>query len=225
MSYSKIFRPTHILKIYHGYNYEESYIEVHEIACHNGRYIEKAGKPLTMDSYRKLFMLSAEKNDITSPFKRTLIDPRILSVNPSKINRHVCWYDIAKKRTLHISDKFYTLWMPAVLYYLKANELQIYALRDNKRPELYTKLYRFPTPNMRSESNFCWGSIDTSKKASSEYIDEEMEQWEDLVWNTQFDHYNAKETIKIIEELDKTEKRYPKSKLRSISKTLKNILP
>jgi PRTRC genetic system protein B len=225
MDYTQ-YRPTAILKFYQRLHGEGVYIEMHTIREQRGKLVESAGRPLTLSAYKKLIMLAGKDNvhKEQRPFDQTILDPRILAFDARPVSRFICWYDKAKIRTIKLSDNTeYTVWLPAILYYVSIETLHIYALKTNQRPNLTTELFQYPVPNLKSESNFCWGNVNTEKKIDGLTIDQEMKTWEEMVWGSYFDHYNDNFT-KEYRKIEKTDKRYPRRLLKPANKNLKNLM-
>lgn len=157
-----------------------------------------------------------------------ILDPRLISFNPIEPMRYICWYDIAKIRTLELyinnAAVRVTTYLPAILYLVKNDNLQIYALGNNNRPTLRTELFTVALPNLNSEASFCWGNIKVKDETKRKPIDLEMQAWEKVVWGSQFDTYNGDKWIKLYKSLEKSGKRFPKKELKSLNKTLKDVL-
>ena len=115
-------------------------------------------------------------------------------------------------------------YVPAILYLVKNDNLQIYALSNNNRPGMNTELFKVPLPNLSSEASFCWGNIKVKEETQRKPIDLEMKAWEKVVWGSQFDTYNGESWVKLYKSLEKSGKRFPKRKLKSLNKTLKDVL-
>ena len=215
-----------VIRAYKQAHNHNVYIETHDVELKNGEFIEKTGKPLTMEAYKKLFSLAISEHELNNAlFKSVLIDPRIIALNEIAQMRTICWYDIAQKRNISIAgDKVYNVWMPAMVYVVKNGKLQLFALKSNRRPATSTVLHRAPLPNIVSDQGFCWGNIDTEKETQYLSVDEEIKAWDRIIWHTNFDTYHGGSYIKIYKELEKTGKRYPKKELNQLSKNLGDIL-
>lgn len=151
----------------------------------------------------------------------------LISFFPTEPFRYICWYNRAQKRKIEIkTNKLIELhiFMPATLYYVKNKVLHIFALKSNTRPTLNTELFGMPLPNLNSATTFCWGDVKVKKYTKTIFIDEEIKQWERLVWNSQFDTYNIGDKYALFKELNKTGQRFPKKELVKMNMKLRDLL-
>lgn len=219
------YNPCMVLKIYTRNHADGVYMELHDVRSDGNKgFKEGAGRPLTLSAYKKLFALSGmAKDKIIPDFNNQILDPHMLCYKAQQPSRFICWYNPARKRRFEISKEVFNIWMPATLYYVYNEVLNIYALKSNKRPTLNTEIFKMPLPNLKSESTFCWGNVNTEKKIADQPIDAEVKAWEQMVWNSRFDSYNIGKYRGIYEDLQKSGKRFPKKELKPINKNLKNL--
>jgi len=227
MYYHDSYKPDKILKVYR--NGDKKYIEIHDVKENQNGFIEGPGRPLTLEAYQKMFSITAgNEKGLNLFFKNKIMSPDIISFYPHEPTRHICWYDKARQRKIQIATskgvKNLFLWMPATLYYVKNGNLNIYALRTNKRPVTSTWLYKMPLPNMTSHSTFCWGNVPVKDIAKTKFIDEEIKEWTQAVWNSQFDEYNIGKLFMMYTALHKSGKRFSKKDLMYLTLTLKDVL-
>jgi len=221
------YNPVACLKVYARGNGDKAYIEIHNIKQIAGQFVEGAGRPLTLSAYSKLMMLAGSSNirKEKEVFTDLILRDNILCYEPAVPGRYICWYEKARQRNVKFHrEGVYYAWMPATLYFVRNEELYIYALKSNSRPTLRTQLYKMPLPNLKNEAQFCWGNVNTKKMIADKTIDQEMDVWTGVVWNSQFDYYNGTEYMKIIKELVGNQKRYPKKLLEKTDKNLKTLL-
>lgn len=226
------YNPKMILKVYTRNQPQTDgvYMELHDVRSDgHGNFVEGAGRPLTLNAYKKLFSLSGMTNEsqLIPDFNSPILDPRILCYEAKPPRRFICWYEKAQKKQFKLmggKKAGYYIWMPATLYYVKNDVLNIYALRTNRRPVSSTWLYQMPLPNLKSQSTFCWGNVDTEKRIENRSVDDEMRAWEEMVWNSGFDSYNIHGYKDIYESLSKSGKRFPKKELKQTRLTIKDML-
>lgn len=176
------FVPKALLKIYRNED-NHSYIEVHNVI--NGKEI-LPGAPLTKKALSNLIGIAEDNNNINS-FSKSFVPQNLLSVEFKLYKRHILWYlkkgiyDL-KFQGIKLKDGRYP--MPALLFFVVHGDLKIFALRTgNTRPKLDTQLYHPPIFNT-SGNGLCWGNV--RKDNEQIEIDEEMDRWENLFWNSKF---------------------------------------
>ena len=227
MNHTDLFMPVFLLKVYQRPHSGQSYIEVHDVNQVPGGFREGAGRPLTMDVWKNLALLSKSEDKKKEAFQDKILPPSLIAFDDSQIGRYICWYQRSMVRNITMQDRGvheYQVQMPATLYYVYNGRLQIYALKSNARPGLNTELFTMPIPNQIGDGAFCWGNIDTKAKVKRLTIDQEMREWNTLVWNTMFDTHNGGQYLKLDKQLSKEKKRYPKKLLVSTNKRLNDIL-
>jgi PRTRC genetic system protein B len=182
--------------------------------------------PLSENSFKNMFSLANEAN--RSKYMKGLLDPGILSFSDRIDDQHIIWYREAMKRTVKTSSESYTVYMPAMLFHVKSDQLHLYALKSNNRPHTYTELFYAPVKNLKGDMTvFCWGNVKPKIKSFS--VNDIIKEWESYIWDSNFnnngpDKIKSGNTYKLYTELKKSGKKFPKAELLTTRKKLGDIL-
>lgn len=155
-----------------GYN-KEFYLESREIKSHAGQLTFMAPVPLSDSVMQKIADLYKQNKD--SEMELGLLPEHILyASNNSKLV--VAWYRPAMKRALNFSSHLrikgdQVIELPATLYLVIDKTMYVFALMNNARPNLKTKLYNAPFFNIYKDGNVCLGSANVGRRAKN-YADE-----------------------------------------------------
>lgn len=232
-----VFIPVSVLTVYKCSG-DDFYIEASTVrdVGKDGKLNLMASKPLTQNTLKKLVNASLGKQE--SEDGKMIIPEHILSYNDDMSNRYAVWYRKAGIKNVMIKGKKdIKLFMPALLYYAINDRPFVYALKTNKRPNLFTDLYYAPLFNITSRSNFCLGTAhaeDGENKSLVEYV----KSMEALIWNSVFtfegmvtvkskrqgsaDKY--KEMYELYKRLSKSGCKFPKSLLLPAGISVHNVM-
>lgn len=156
----------------------------------------------------------------------------ILFFHPEKFRRKIIWWTPKRlvnalfKESLEMPKGLLPL--PAMLFSVSGNDLRIFALKENKRPKIDTPLYNAPVLNYFPNNEMCWGSVRTAIKDNLT-IDDEMNHWEGLLWNSEFSHAGVVTTTKsdivsLYKSIIGTKKSFPSEELTKTELTLSDLL-
>jgi PRTRC genetic system protein B len=229
----EVFIPTNILTVYSRGSDRAYYIEASDVINKKGKYVPGPGRPITKEVMRNLInTVFDDRSEKKNCLKDNYIGEHILFFVPETHNRRIVWYRKAMQIQMIFSSKLNIpkakIWMPAMLFNVSIGHLSIYALTQNKRPTLTTKLYHPPLLNLISENTLCWGGVRT-KIPEGITIDDEIKLWEDYLWKSEFSHAGSApstrtDILKLLRNIAKTEEKFPLTELKSTGKTLKTIL-
>jgi PRTRC genetic system protein B len=204
------FVPTCVITVYTSKkeydNFHHYYIEIQNVQVVNKTNVLSAGVPLSQSALSDLLGVVDNENNKELYFNYGLLNKYLLACEPVKYKRFILWYSKPGKYKMNFSDSMpykdgeYTL--PAFLYFVTNNSLQVYALKSNKRPTLKTKLYRAPIFNITNGKHLCMGNIKNNSDNIMN-IDEEMKYWEQVLWNSTFTNHAAPKLNKPIKEVYK----------------------
>ncbi|WP_234734775.1 PRTRC system protein B [Tellurirhabdus bombi] len=118
--------------------------------------------------------------------------------------------------------------IPALLWKASKTQLTLFALKQNSRPKLTTKLYYAPFFNIDSSGVVCMGTVkrDITESISLEKF---IEAWQSYFFNSYFSHSLNTELVKgniihVWKELVDTNKPFPTSVLRANKFTLQSLI-
>jgi len=196
-----------------GYNSRDYYVEIHDFIQTPEGSILGEGKPLTYDSARQLAIALNEKYLDRFRF-RGLIPSNVLYADLSDGQQFIIWHTPAKERELFFSDRLKIkngiVHCPATLFIVKGNSLWTYALQNNRKPEMNTKVFKSPFHNVDVSGRVCMGSAKV-KKAEENYYEELIANWECAFWMSKFSEIHQ-QPIKSAVDLTTFWKRQMKSK-------------
>lgn len=149
------------------------------------------------------------------------------------IQNKVIWFTKAIQRELYFSESLGIRKgmanIPTMLWIANKNNLSVFALNSNCRPNENTKLYHAPFFNVYKNGNVCMGTVDVQMKKIAS-LEEFTIAWESYFFNSYFSHlmqnYNPIKgnCVTLWESLVNTNKAFPKEVLKKSGKTLKDVL-
>lgn len=212
----------------------EYYLESHDI---NDAGQVMQGKPLKQESIQGIVdvFFDERKNmtNISGMLPENLLGFSYLPGGHFKM----IWYRPAEIRVVHFASQLKIettrCWVPATLYVVDRDGLDVFALKSNTRPKLSSQLMIAPYFNVGDEGSVCLGNAQVKKPKDKTY-ENLIKYWEDLFWLSEFTHLNGSDA-KTVTKLEPLWRRIAKSKcklkwsdlneLKPIkSLTLKNIL-
>lgn len=165
-------------KYYRGSNY---YLEKREINTVGGKFVLNAPVPLAADVLKNIAMTYMKKNNFNMDFGGLLAEHLLYGSNtPGKTI--VMWYRPASKKRLNFSKALKikdgcVVEIPAILYLVINDNLYLYALANNNRPVLNSKLYKAPFYNIYEDGNVCLGTAKVGKQKEKTF-EKEAERFE-----------------------------------------------
>jgi PRTRC genetic system protein B len=179
------------------YSHESNYyLESHDI---NDTGELQAGKPLLQDTLIDMVDVFFDERKNTHDIKG-LIPDNMLSYYPLPGgNYKLIWYKPAEIRMMHHAAALKLpsakTWVPAMIYEVEKNDLNVYALNSNVRPKETSKLYKAPYFNVDDDGDVCLGNANV-KKPTIKTFQNIMQYWEDLFWLSSFSHVNGFQKVK-----------------------------
>lgn len=197
---NRLLSPTKALIIYEGretYN-KEFYIESRQIKSVGGKLQMSSPIPLNENALKDIAKSYMQTNSVE--INHGFIPAHILygKSDPGKLV--VMWYRPAMKRMLNFSASLLIkgdsqVYVPATLYVIVNNKLNIYALEDDSRPSLKTKVFNAPYFNIYEDGNVCLGSAQIGKHKANTY-EEEAERFERAFYMAEQNHGHNKSMCK-----------------------------
>lgn len=195
-SITEEFKPKLAITVYTTQHENDFYLESHDIN-ENGQVME--GKPLLQSTLQGI--VDVFFDDRKNLSKITGIIPENMlafDLLPGGQYRMIWWRPAEKRVLQHATAlKIPTgrAWVPAMLYVVNRNGLDVFALATDKRPELNTKLFLAPYFNVNDDGDVCLGNARVKKHKNPTY-DNMIKYWEDLFWLSEFSHVNGEEKVK-----------------------------
>jgi len=187
--FSKTYIPAKALLLYIGQENEEFYIESYDIGK-NGMPIN--AHPLTMRESQSLadILNTTEENRQNFLQPKGLLGQEVIYIN-SQRNGFVIWYTpemkkhLTFKADLTIADGMATV--PPLLWKATASSLEIWALKESKRPEISTVLCHAPFFNIYDDGRVCMGSVDIDIDRGCD-LETFIFSWETYFFGSAFSH-------------------------------------
>ena len=209
----------------------DAYVEYFDIDK-NGNPIN--AHPLTVREAQRLSKTLNIQNKKDKDFLKPkgIIPPNILQTNNSE-NGNVIWFTQAQERELFFVKNLNIpngkANIPPLIWCADKQNLKIFALETNQRPDENEPLFHAPFFNVYESGNVCMGTVDVKIKSSAS-LEEFMESWEHYFFNSYFSHLMGGHNlikgncVNLWKNLIETKETFPKDQLISNNKTLKNLL-
>lgn len=120
--------------------------------------------------------------------------------------------------------------VPAMIWKADRENLSVFALKDNKKPTIHTKLYHAPFFNVYQNGRVCMGTVDVEVQ-QERCLEDFMTKWEGYFWNSYFSHLMEGFTpvkgniVLLWKQLIRTNEPFPVSVLKPNRQTVENLLP
>jgi PRTRC genetic system protein B len=201
--------------------------------------IGKFGKPinahpLTFKETLQLSTLFQAAEEFKTGFLRSreVMPNKVLYVNPQQ-GGHAVWYTPPQEVPLFFGSALGIPSgrgkVPAMVWKASREELSVYALKGNKKPDSKTKLYHAPYFNVYTSGKVCMGNVRITITETAR-LEDFMALWENYFWNSYFSHLmndHNPVTVNIVQlwkaQVKKNEP-FPVQVLRSTNQTLQNLL-
>jgi PRTRC genetic system protein B len=202
--------------------FENDYIEERNIK--NG--VMGVGKPLSISSAKQLGDSLVQANFSSV---RGLIPENLIYCDSSPGQEVFAWFKPASKQNLYFHDKLkikdglYPV--PPLLFIASNGRMDIFALKENNKPQIESVLYLAPFHNVNSNGNVCLGSSKNMKKPKS--FEDFIISFEILFFNSRFTHANNSDfglNINSLWRSLKGKKEFPVEKLIETKKKLKDFI-
>jgi PRTRC genetic system protein B len=229
--FSKTYIPAKALLLYRGQENEEFYIESYDIGK-NGMPIN--AHPLTMRESQSLAdtLNTTEENRQNFLQPKGLLGQEVIYIN-SQRNGFVIWYTpemkkhLTFKADLTIPDGIASV--PPLLWKATASSLEIWALKESKRPEISTALYYAPFFNIYTDGRVCMGNVDIGIDRNCD-LETFMSAWETYFFGSAFSHLLDEVSpvkaniVPLWQKLISSGEAFPIKILKKHPKTIKDLL-
>ncbi|MDN3606409.1 PRTRC system protein B [Kaistella yonginensis] len=231
-NFGTLYHPKSALIFYQTENYNsETYVEFFDM--------DKSGNPINSHplTVREAQRLSKTLN-IQNKKDKVFLKPKgIISSNilftDSSENGKVIWFTKEQERDLFFVKNLNIpngkANVPPLLWIANKQNLKIFALETDERPDEKTPLFHAPFFNVYDNGNVCMGTVDVKVKNSAS-LEEFTESWEHYFFNSYFSHlmYNHNpikgNCIILWKKQIGTKDTFPKEILVKNNRTLKEFL-
>lgn len=233
---NKLLSPVKVLVIYASREQytKQYYIEQREVTRVGSKNVIGPATAMPDDALNGIAKSIAKTNGDAMKHE-TLIGEHILYAPSISGRTIVIWYRKAQQRQINFGSKVgrkddVTVKVPATLYVVDNKKLYVFALENDSRPTLKTKIYHAPFFNIYADGNVCLGTapVGKSKAATFEKEAERFERGFYLAEQNGGAHSTAsKRTLEAVwKEVIKTKSAYPKKELvqHSKYKTLEGLI-
>lgn len=161
-----------------------------------------------------------------------LLPSHVLHIDNTEMGS-IIWYSPAQAMNLFFSPALGIpngkACVPAMIWKANRENLFVYALKSNKKPDVNTKLFHAPFFNVYQNGKVCMGTVELSCKDSC--LEDFITSWEHSFWNSYFSHLMEGFTpvkgniVLLWKHLIQTGENFSLSALQSNGQSLKNLLP
>jgi len=201
--------------------------------------IGKYGNPINAHplSYRETVQLSslfqaAEELKTGYLRSRGIMPNKVLYVNP-QLSGYAVWYTPPQEVPLFFASALGITSgkgnVPALVWKAGRNELMIYALKGNRKPDSRTKLFHAPFFNVYTDGRVCMGTVRINITESAR-LEDFMGLWESYFWNSYFSHlmgeFNpvTENIVQLWQAQVSSDHPFPTEFLKPTTFTLQNLL-
>lgn len=194
-NFSSQYQPIKSLLIYAKQDGEDNpsvYVESYDISKF-GNPIN--AHPLTVKETLSLSGLFQSAQELKTGFLRCkgVMPGKVLYVNPDQ-SGYALWYTPPQEVPLFFADALGIQSgsgkVPAMVWRADRENLSVYALKDNRKPQIHTKLYHAPFFNVYTDGKVCMGNV-RIRIGQETRLEDFMAQWESYFWNSYFSHLMA----------------------------------
>lgn len=201
--------------------------------------IGKFGKPinahpLTFKETLQLSSLFQAAEELKTGYlrSRSILPNKVLYVNPQQ-GGYAVWYTPPQEVPLFFASALGITSgrgkVPALVWRASREELAVYALKGNKKPDSKTKLFHAPFFNIYKEGRVCMGTVRININESAR-LEDFMEKWESYFWNSYFSHLMSEfnpvteNIVQLWQSQVSTDNPFPTHTLIPTTFTLQNLL-
>ncbi|HTD39893.1 MAG TPA: hypothetical protein VK671_04675 [Mucilaginibacter sp.] len=201
--------------------------------------IGKYGNPINAHplSYRETLQLSslfqaAEELKTGYLRSRGVMPGKVLYVNP-QLSGYAVWYTPPQEVPLFFASALGITSgrgkVPAMVWQAGRNELKVYALKGNRKPDCRTKLFHAPFFNIYNDGRVCMGTVRINITEAAR-LEDFMGQWETYFWNSYFSHLMSdfnpvtENIVQLWQAQVSTDSPFPTQTLKPTNFTLQNLL-
>ncbi|MBX3253956.1 MAG: PRTRC system protein B [Chitinophagaceae bacterium] len=223
------YKPSVVIMVYKG-GHNKYYLESHDV---NGRGEILAGKPLLQETLQAVVDVFFDERKNRTAIGGIMPDNLLHFCHLPGGNYRMIWFRPEEQRVIHHAEslkiKTGITSVPALIYRVSGGDLDVFALKANKRPDEKTKLFVAPFFNVSNDGGVCLGNAKVEKPKVLTFSNL-IKYWEDLFWLSEFSHVNGNEKVKsgdltkIWRSLVGAKQKFPKEELMPSEVTMKNII-
>jgi len=201
--------------------------------------IGKFGKPinahpLTFKETLQLSSLFQAAEELKTGYLRSrgVLPNKVLYVSPQQ-GGYAVWYTPPQEVPLFFASALGITSgrgkVPAMVWRANREELAVYALKGNKKPDSKIKLFHAPFFNIYMEGRVCMGTVRININESAR-LEDFMEKWENYFWNSYFSHLMSEfnpvteNIVQLWQAQVSTDNPFPTNILKPTTFTLQNLL-
>jgi len=228
----QIYLPYKALLFYHSQSESDHYVESYDMDS-DGRPIN--AHPLSLRESRGLSAsLNKSSTEKTSGFLKPegLIPQNVLHCEPTG-EAYAVWFTPMRRKHLlfrkELGIEDGEACLPPLLWRATKNQLWIWALGKEDRPELNSSLYHAPFFNCYPDGRVCMGNVDINIPQGCR-LEKFMAQWEHYYFGSAFSHLLVDgspvkgNVVQLWEKLTVKNKKFPMGMLKKTGRLLKDII-
>lgn len=206
------------------------FLQSHEVYVEKGNAKLAEGIPLSEEAWKNIAKMALKNRKVDDIKLAGLVPENVIYFQNEVTGRRLVWWEPAQKQYLHFVSSLHissgVAMVPPLIFRYREGGIDVYAFKENARPNLDTKLYSPPFHNCASNGAVCMGSAKVKKSNTMEEI---MESWSTGFWKSEFSHTNDERNVKgninmIWKSLIGSDNRFPLDVLKSTKLTVKDLI-
>jgi PRTRC genetic system protein B len=188
------------------------------------------GHALTPDELSEMMKIAVTHSDKEKFLAMDYIPENLIYANIPFCTRFAWWIPAGKKKMKFKSMKIKSAncFLPALFFFVDGMKLQIFALKDNIKPDKNTQLYYAPLYNIYHDGNVCMGNITIRRIGKVQDIVMRMKAWEQAFFESEFTSHGAVQfngdILKEYSSLSNNKKPFPVDKMIKVNLTIKDAI-
>lgn len=174
------------------------YVEKHDITSKEGKYALGPGEPVSRNQLMDLADAIKTKEGIKIRFK-TVMPQRVLFHTNTGRAAGIMWWSPPQRRKLltksELKVKQGMARVPGMVWMVVNDELRVFAVKGNGRPDGNTKLFNAPFWNVYGDGRVCLGTAKVKMKYAQHY-EEIIAAYEQMFWGSYFSTFNTEKQCK-----------------------------
>lgn len=200
------------------------YLESHDITSTGGF---GPGKPLLQETMQGIVDTFFDDRQNMSTIKGVMPDNLLSYQFKPGGNYKIVWWRPSEIRVIHHASQLKLptakCWVPSMVYVADHNDLRVFALKNDKRPEENTILCLAPFFNVDDDGDVCLGNAKVQKPKEKTFSNL-IKYWEALFWQSEFSHVNGEDKVKS-KDLNAVWKKLLTSKTKLKWSTMNELIP
>jgi PRTRC genetic system protein B len=238
-NFSEVYVPYKALLIYQsetdreGHEDKEvnTYVESYDIGKHGN---PVNAHPLTLKESVALADLLQASRELQNGFLKSkgVLPSNLLYLNSQRTG-YAVWHTPTEQRKLYFTEnlgiKSGLTYLPGLVWLATRDQLYVYAIKGNRKPNANTKLYHPPFFNIHGNGQVCMGNVRIQIDHNT-CLEDFMEKWQRYFYESYFSHSLAGGSVvngnivQLWQQQLETGQKFPETCLIKNGKTIQNLI-